>query len=179
MQLNRLCTPVQELVSLEELKEHMRIEHDDEDSLLRGLQRSAYDWVEQFTSRSLLSTKWCFTSLPSKVKGEIGLCLPFPNLLRIESVNHICTTANKERVKRFIIENKYNFSHICLLNKGMPIEVIYEAGFGPLIENVPAPIRQAIKVLSAHWYENREGSMRGILDTVRTFLHPYQVRRLI
>ncbi len=46
-----------ELVSLRELKEHMRIGHDAEDNVLKSLQRAAYDWVEQFTSRSLLTTQ--------------------------------------------------------------------------------------------------------------------------
>lgn len=178
MQLKRLLVSSDELVSLEELKEHMRIEHEDEDSLLKGLLRSAYDWVEQFTCRSLLTTQWCFTSLPLKKGSEINVCLPFPNLIGVESVHHVFTEDHKEFVKRFVVEGKNGLSYVCLLSKGMPVEIIYKSGFGARSEEVPDTIRQAIKVLAAYWYENREGSFCGIPDTVRTFLHPYQVRRL-
>jgi uncharacterized phiE125 gp8 family phage protein len=36
------------------------------------------------------------------------------------------------------------------------IEIDLEAGFGPAAADVPAPIRQALLMLVAHWYENRE-----------------------
>lgn len=179
MQLKRLCVSAQELVSLEELKEYMRIEHEDEDSLIKSLHRSAYDWVEQFTCRSLLPTKWSFRSLPLKRGSEINLCLPFPRLIKVESAHHVITNDNKERIKRFSVYEKYDLSYFCVLSKGFPIEIIYEAGFDDNLEKVPEGICHAIKTLVAYWYENREGSICGIPDTVRTFLHPYHVRRVI
>ncbi|MCE2716736.1 MAG: head-tail connector protein [Pseudomonadota bacterium] len=179
MQLKRLLVTSDELVPLEELKEHMRIEHEDEDSLLKSLLRSAYDWVEQFTNRSLLTTQWCFKSLPLKKGSEINICLPFPDLIRIESVHHVFTPDHKELLRRFVIEEKNGLSYVCLLSKGVPIEIIYKSGFGESFDKVPEAIRQAIKVLAASWHENREGSFCGIPDTLRTFLHPYQVRRLV
>ena len=76
MQIQRVNVSPMELVTLSALKEHMRIEHDAEDSLLKSLQRAAYDWVEQFTCRSLLTTQWKFSSLPLKGGSEIRLALP-------------------------------------------------------------------------------------------------------
>lgn len=179
MQIQRLNVSPMELVALEELKEYMRIEHDAEDALLKRLQRSAYEWVEQFTCRSLLTTKWCFKSLPLKEGSEIKLCLPFPNLLQIENVHHVFTPTNKEKIKRYIVQEKNNIPYVHLLSKGVPIEVIYHAGFGAHPDFVPEAFSHAVKVLVAHWYKNREGSICGIPDTVETFLHPYQIRRLI
>jgi len=179
MHIQRLNASSKELVSLEELKEYMRIDHDAEDTLLNTLQRSAYEWVEQFTCRSLLTTQWRFKSPPLKEGSEIQLCLPFPGLLEIEKVNHFHTSVNKEAVKRYTILEKNGIAYVCLRSKGIPVEIIYTAGFGPHPDCVPEAFRHAIKVLVAYWFENREGSICGIPDTVEIFLHPYQVRRLI
>jgi hypothetical protein len=179
MHIQRLNTSSKELVSLAELKEYMRIEHDAEDNLLRTLQRSAYEWIEQFTCRSLLTTQWHFKSLPLKEGSEIQLCLPFPSLLEIEKVNHFHAPANKEAVKRYAIIEKNGMAYVCLQSKGFPVEIIYTAGFGADPDCVPEAFLHAIKVLVAYWFENREGSICGIPDTVEIFLRPYQIRRLI
>lgn len=36
------------------------------------------------------------------------------------------------------------------------IEIEYVAGYGAAATDVPAPLRQAVKMIAAHWYENRE-----------------------
>ena len=36
------------------------------------------------------------------------------------------------------------------------IEIVYVSGYGPTATDVPSPLRQAIKMIAAHWYENRE-----------------------
>ena len=179
MQIQRVNVSPMELVTLSALKEHMRIEHDAEDSLLKSLQRAAYDWVEQFTCRSLLTTQWKFSSLPLKGGSEIRLALPFPNLLEIEEVFNVFTSSNKERVRKFTVQLKNGIPYLCMLSKGVPIEVAYSAGFGPHPDFVPEAFHYVVKVLVAHWYEHREGSNCGIPDTVDIFLRPYQIRRLI
>ncbi len=179
MQIQRLTVSPLELVSLRELKEHMRIDHDADDDVLKSLQRAAYDWVEQFTSRSLLATQWKFLSLPLKGGSEIGQSLPFPNLLEVEDVHHVFTSLNKERERRYTIHQRNGVPYICLVSKGVPVEVLYSAGFGPHPNFVPEAFHHVIKVLVAFWYQNREGLSCGIPDTVELFLRPYQIRRLI
>lgn len=36
------------------------------------------------------------------------------------------------------------------------IEIVYVAGYGDAATDVPAPLRQVIKQLATHWYQNRE-----------------------
>ena len=179
MQIQRMTTSPLELVSVRELKEHMRIDHDVEDDLLRNLQRAAYDWVEQFTSRSLLTTQWKFLSLPLKRGSEIMQSLPFPNLIEVEDVFHVFDQSHKERARRYTIHQRNEIPYLCLMSKGVPIEVLYSAGFGPHPSFVPEAFHYVIKVLVAFWYQNREGSNCGIPDTVELFLRQYQIRRLI
>jgi hypothetical protein len=122
---------------------------------------------------------WKFSSLPLKGGSEVRLALPFSNLLEIQEVFHAFTASNKERVRKFSVQIKNGIPYLCLMSKGVPIEVAYSAGFGPHPDFVPEAFHHVIKVLVAHWYQNREGSNCGIPDTVELFLRPYQIRRLI
>jgi uncharacterized phiE125 gp8 family phage protein len=41
------------------------------------------------------------------------------------------------------------------LPTGGRVRLTFEAGFGPVWEDVPADLRQAVMLLAAHFYENR------------------------
>jgi len=63
------------------------------------------------------------------------------------------------------------------------IEIEFVAGFGDAPSDVPEPIRHALRLLVAHWYEVRNpvhiGSMATrVPDTVSELLMPYRARRL-
>ena len=63
------------------------------------------------------------------------------------------------------------------------IEIAFVAGFGALAADVPAPIRHAVLMLIAHWYEHRDpieiGSAEANIPApVSELLMPYRVTRL-
>ena len=63
------------------------------------------------------------------------------------------------------------------------IAVRFTAGYGSLAADVPHPIRHALLLLVAHWFENREPFIEGAMpksfpDAVIGLLEPYRVRRL-
>ena len=63
------------------------------------------------------------------------------------------------------------------------IEIAFTAGFGDEAASVPAPIRQALLMLVAHWHEHREPVLVGsaaqvIPDNVSSLLMPYRTVRL-
>jgi uncharacterized phiE125 gp8 family phage protein len=63
------------------------------------------------------------------------------------------------------------------------IEIAFIAGYGDAAANVPAPIRQSILLLVAHWHEHREPiaiSAPGapVPPTVSDLLQPYRQVRL-
>ncbi len=69
---------------------------------------------------------------------------------------------------------------------GRPIkgaEIAFTAGYGPAASDVPAPVRQALLLLVAHWYEHREpieigSSATAIPQTVSDLLMPHRGVRL-
>ena len=62
------------------------------------------------------------------------------------------------------------------------IAISFTAGFGSMAADVPAPIRHALLLLVAHWFENREPCVGAVSpripDAVSTLLAPYRVVRL-
>jgi uncharacterized phiE125 gp8 family phage protein len=46
------------------------------------------------------------------------------------------------------------------------IEIRLRSGFGPAASDVPDELRQAIRSLAAHWYENRKASSEPMVRTV-------------
>ena len=62
-------------------------------------------------------------------------------------------------------------------------EVAFTAGYGDEASDVPAPIRHALKLLVAHWFEHREPVVLGaapqeVPATVAGLLLPYRRARL-
>lgn len=167
-----------QLVSLSALKAHMRISTKAEDTLIKDLQLAAYDWVEQFTGRSLLTTEWKFLTTGLRLGSEIRHAIPFPSLLSIESVKHVFSNEKKEETKKYSMEFRHGVEYLCMYSKGVPVEVVYNAGFGPHPQFVPEAFHHAIKVLVAQWFEEREGLGCGIPATIEAILRPYQIRRL-
>ncbi len=177
MNIYRINKTATELVSLEALKDHLRVEHNAEDNIIKALGQAAYDWVEQFTGRSVLKTYWKFVSQVFKAGSVIEQQLPFPNLLEIESVTHRLSAADQEQPARYTTSQRNSISSIRLISKGAPVEVLYSSGFGPDPSFVPEAFHQSVKILVAHWYQNREGLSCGIPTTVEKFLYPYQILR--
>ncbi len=62
-------------------------------------------------------------------------------------------------------------------------EIAFTAGFGDAASDVPTPIRHAVKLLVAHWFERREPVVLGIgaqdvPTTIAGLLLPYRRVRL-
>lgn len=63
------------------------------------------------------------------------------------------------------------------------IEITFTAGFGATAASVPAPLKHAILLLTAHWYENREAAgarAAGVRmpDAVSDLIAPFRKIRL-
>jgi uncharacterized phiE125 gp8 family phage protein len=177
MQLLKTAAPTADLVNLSVLKEYLKIEHNADDDLLRHLQKSAYDWVENYIGRTLLNTQWQYTTNAISEVCEVRQALPFPPVCDIESIYHLKPSSKK--VCRFTTEIHQGITYVCFISQHVPTVINYTAGYGAFAANVPDGIHLAIKTLVACWYENREGLGCGIPPLVITLLAPYQIRRLI
>ncbi|MTI43694.1 putative phiE125 gp8 family phage protein [Roseibium hamelinense] len=173
--------PAIEPVSLAEMKAHLRLTTGTEDDVVSGLIKAAREHVEQTTRRVLISQIWRLY-LDDWPPGRIVQLHLSPVsaiqqilLYRLDGTPVILDPADYA-LQRGAEPPRVKVS----LGSGIPsaelagIEVDFTAGYGPAANDVPAPLRQAVKLLAAHWFESREAASEQDFANV-----PYGFDRLV
>jgi uncharacterized phiE125 gp8 family phage protein len=190
MSLTLTVAPALEPVSLTEAKTHLRVDATAEDTFITGLITTSRLQVEAITGLALIQQTWTwrFDGWPGR-----SVALPLRPVLAVTSVRTQNADLSFTTVApaNYILEPQGPPPRLVPVNAGFPnpgtaalgIEIVFAAGFGPAATDVPAPLRQAILLLVAHWFENREPIIDGapvtrFPDAVIGLLDPYRMRRL-
>ncbi|OLO40313.1 hypothetical protein BTR23_07440 [Alkalihalophilus pseudofirmus] len=172
-----------ELVTLDEVKLFLRIDHSEEDILIETLIKVAREHCESITRRALaIST---YELILDNVDSNTVL-IPLPPLNSVESI----ITVDKEDNETIISSEDYYVNTEIELGsvtfKKIPsnfkvIKIKFKAGYNEF--NTPQPIIHSIKLLVSHMYDNREiisdKAVNEIPFTVNALLSPYKVMRWI
>lgn len=165
-----LTPPAAEPLSLAEAKAFLRVEHDDDDDIIAALIAGARIHVEAQTRRALVTQTWRLTRDCWPQHGRIEV-RPAPlrtldaariydrdnNPLELDVDTFVVDTAGSN-----LIFAPWAVPHPTRLGAGIELDVT--AGYGAAASDVPEPLRQAIRLLVAHWYENR--GVAAIGDTI-------------
>ncbi len=177
---------LQEVVSLEELKMHLRVDGDLEDGYLTSLIRVAVDFAENFTKRSIVK-RVNTVALDSFPVGSIRLPT-YP----VQEIQRITYKDILGEVKELPSESYQAVLDVepplAIPISSWPSEVFSMPGNVKLellvgYEQVPMSIKQAILLLCGHFYENREVMRERyahgseIPFSVSALLYPYKVLR--
>lgn len=179
-------------VSLEEAKAHMRIEHSRDDTFITGLIVSAVDGIGRDLRRSIINEVW--TEYFDGFKDPLELSqLP---LVAINSVTYkdsdgaTQTLADTVYEARGVGMNRYGEMALKInqswpLTYGHPeaVAVTFQTGYedagSPAAWSGPEALKDAIKRVVAHRYENREQSLVAVpfalLPDVDELLDPFRV----
>ena len=147
-----------EVVSLAEVKAHLRLDHAFEDDYLLTVIQAATQSVESYLGKSLISRTWqLLWQPPAKREGDglVEITLLYPPLIEIVSVYKVLSGDRKQPLKRYGLETMSSMPKLICAAAGEAVEVIYRAGYGDYPKNIPASIRQALLVRIADFYENR------------------------
>jgi uncharacterized phiE125 gp8 family phage protein len=174
-----------DIVTLEEVKGHLRVEHNDEDAYITSLIKVATEYCENFTGRVIKqkTVEVILDTFPSKV-----LKLPITPILEVNKVYY--TNLNGRDV--YIDSSDYMIiletePPIVIHKDRWPKDVIdipgkvrVEAKVG--YELIPHSIKQAVLLLCGHFYENREavnkkGKLNELPFSISALLYPYKVFR--
>jgi uncharacterized phiE125 gp8 family phage protein len=184
--------PAVEPLTRDEVKLHLRIdpaitvEHDLVDALITA----ARTYVENDTSRALITQTWrtYYDRFPYLNYRDAVLSLP---LLPVQSITHI-KYYDESGVLVTLPATDYDIDLESgrILSGGElfwpytqyvlnAVEVQFVAGYGATSASVPAPFKQAMKLLIGHWYENRQEVVIGTISTtmdmaVNALLSPYR-----
>ena len=154
MALTLLTGPATEPVTLADMKAHLRIDTADEDDLILALISAARLHVEARTRRALIVQTWRLwldqwpdhtilsvklaplqSVTAARVYSEAGVATPVPT-----SAFHVLAGA----------PGRILFSSVPLPGRAAGgIEVDLDAGYGPAPSDVPATLRQAVRLLAA------------------------------
>lgn len=156
-----------------------------EADLLDSLIKTAREFIEEHTGRALITQTWTINmDRWPHIEQELGWwdgvregAIGAGNSDKIElpksplqSVTSVSTFAADNTETVFDSANYYldtmSSPGAIILNQGVVwpsftrnrngIKIVYVAGYGDSPTDVPSTLRTAIKMLAAHWYENRE-----------------------
>ena len=190
MALMLTAGPAIEPISVADAKTHLRVDTIAEDILIASLILTSRLHIEAALGLSLITQSWqlTFDAFPD------GNAVALP-LHPISAITAVRTTASDGTITTLsaastlfdpgpparIVRTGPSWPHITAAANGITIG--FTAGFGSNATDVPAPIRQAMLLLVAHWYEHRDPIEIGEPDTaipkaVSELLKPYRRPRL-
>lgn len=168
--------PTREPLSIEDAKEHLRIDHHEEDVWLLDAIKAVRQRAEGMLGRALITQ-----SLEVALSGWPStrvLALPRPPLVSVTSVKYFdendveATLAASNYIAdtrttpgRLVLKSTMSWPST-VLREVNGVVVRYVAGYGELASDVPAEIRNAMKLWLGEMYEVRENSAAGGLVTV-------------
>jgi uncharacterized phiE125 gp8 family phage protein len=188
--------PVEEPIGLDDAKAQCRIDTavSDEDALVTGLIQAAREWAETFTSRAFVSQVWYLRL--SGFPYDAPIWLPRPPLVSIASVTYVDTNGATQTWSTYDLSQPagphaayarlqpvYGAVFPIARPQLEAVTVEYTCGYGSATA-VPQAIKQALLLLVAHLYRNREavsmGSGVGYQDLplgAASLLSPFVVQR--
>lgn len=179
--------PSVSLVSLAEAKAHLRVDYDDEDSLITALIAAASEWCEAFTRQVFIDREfeWRLGAL------ETSQRFPRSPALTLVSVKYLDEAEVEQTLDSsfyHFVQDNYSGSLQLAAEQSWPATAVRDdawrirfiAGFGSAI---PTSVKQACLLVIGELFKNRELSVSGtIIQEVpfaaKALLTPYQVLEL-
>lgn len=176
--------PAVEPVSVPEMRAYLRLDHEAEDELIAGLLKAARLLVEAASRRVLIESRWRLVL--DRWPANRVLRLPLSPLIAVERIGVRDAAGQESDLVPALFHAEANADPpLIRIVAGAPdpgiasggIAIELRAGFGA---TAPAPLRQAIRMLVARWFENR-GDIAGLQilpADVQALVAPYQRARL-
>ena len=181
-----LTPPVIEPLTLIEAKAFMRVDHGDDDDVITALIAAARVHVEAMTRRALLAQTWRFVLDAWPRDGRFAPRIAPLRDLVAARVFDADGTARDIDGESFVVDPASNaIAAPCFAlpvpgraTAGIALDV--RCGYGAEAGDVPADLRQAIRLLLAHWYDNRVATADGaaVPVSVSALLAPYRMLAL-
>jgi len=156
-----LVPPAAEPWTVAEAKAFLRVEHDADDAIIASLIAAARGHVEALTRRALITQTWRFVLDAWPADGRIALRMgPLRALIAARVFDH-ANNASAIDVETFVVDAAANVIASPCWSLPMPgrftagIELDVQLGYGANAADVPDALRHAVRMLIAHWYENR------------------------
>ena len=173
MGLSLSSGPSVEPVTTAEAKTHLRVDTSDDDTYIAALITAARIYVEKAQRRALISQTWAWT-LDEFPSGLTPLEPPHAPLQSVTSIAYTDADGDSQTwassgydvdTTSFVgrIVPGYGESYPGTRDEIDAVTVTYVAGYGAASTDVPDTTIHAIKLMVAHWHENREPVISGTI----------------
>lgn len=159
--------PAAEPVTLAEAKIHLRVDNDDENSLITILIQAARELVEQRTGRSLINQTRVIKMDWFPDSDTIYLTNgPVSSVTTVKYyIDEVLTTLDSAEywtdfssdIARIVVVDSWPTTD----DRPNSVEITYVSGYGATSSTVPKPLKQAIYLILGHLYENRQQVIVG------------------
>ncbi len=161
----RTIAPAEPLLSLADVKAHLRVDHSDEDMLISSLVDAAASHIDGYSGilgRALVTQTWAveFPTFLNRLDIPLGP-VQSATIQYYDSTNTQQTLATS--VYAVLSDGlgpyvglKYNQQWPQTYTRDDAVKITWVAGYGVNASSVPAAIRAAMLLLIGHWYANRE-----------------------
>jgi uncharacterized phiE125 gp8 family phage protein len=183
--------PTVEPLSLAEAKAHLRLETSADDALVASLMITSRLHIEAALGLALTAQDWTLVLDAWPATGVVNIPMRPVTAVTAVRVRASDGTPSVVPTATYVFEGAGLPPRLVPASGALPnpgraaggIEIDFTAGFGTTAGSVPEPIRQALKLLVAHWYEHRDPVEIGdpamaIPPAVSALLKPYAVPRL-
>lgn len=170
-----LDRPNDEIVSLEILKQHIKVEHTADDTLIRLYRDAAITFLEEHTTRvggpTLFEQRFnnwdCFGENASLLRAPVRDVISVSYLNEDDELVEVAEAdwywrSTPDGAKVYFVDD-YDLPDLSTLSE--PVRIIFQAGYdvgdesgtgdNPDLKR-PSTFDQAILLLVGHWYQNRE-----------------------
>jgi uncharacterized phiE125 gp8 family phage protein len=176
--LVRVTAPAALPISVAEAKAQMRVEGNDDDTIIERLVNAAVAFVDVqgVLGRAMITQTWgeWLAPNPSTVMLSLG---PVQSVSAIKyyDIDGVLQTATLADFNVFGTPNRITITP--KTGKAWPvtqtrddaIKIEYVIGYGASSTSVPQTVRHALLMLVAHWYENRENELIGTISKTLPF----------
>ena len=182
--LRVVAGPAKEAVSLEDARRHLRVDHTEDDDLIKAWVAAARTLVEAWSGRSLITQTLLWTMSQDPPSGALPL-LPMPLVVlpvilsapqvmnrplelprapvqAVQSVSQadLDGAVTVVSLTDYVVDLAIEPARLRLCWSTVPrwlqhIQVQFTTGYGDTPAAVPAPLIAAVKLLIGHLYENR------------------------
>lgn len=192
MSIQQITPPAKEPLTLDEVKEYLKVQTGEDDAVITRLIGAARKQVESLSGKLLIDQVWkiYLDDWPDNLRLDLAVS-PVTSIIGVR-------VYDAQENWQLVSPDLYHADLAGTLQRleiraaaltlspgveiaGIEIEVL--CGYGPTGDAVPEPLQQAMLLLIADWYSNRAASESFVarsqkLSRVRALTSPYWIARL-
>jgi uncharacterized phiE125 gp8 family phage protein len=181
--LTKISGPVALVVSVNDCKLDLRIDHNEDDLLIESYIMAASELCSEIVGKKLINETWKYSFQTVGFNNVVELpLLPVSSISEIQyydsdNASQTLTISdfylfNYDDVA--IVEPKLNVTWPATYSRKDAFSISFVAGFGSDSTVVPESVKRAIRLIVAHWYEHRTSASEVNLNEI-----PYGVHHLL